>query len=79
MPPYQGNVEPLTHKLDLREFFEYFDDENPYHLAAVSELMRVINNADPEILSSRSDWFHTWTWGGKRKDLRMRNESIVLE
>jgi hypothetical protein len=79
MPPYQGNVEPLTHNLDLRDFFDYYDDGNPYHLSAVGELMDAINKADPSILDSRSDWFHTWTWGGKREHLRSRTDLITSE
>ena len=79
MPPYQGIVEELKHPLDLRTFFEYFDDGDPYHLSAVGELMEAINKADPSILDSSADWFNTWKWGGKRKDLRRHNESIVLE
>ena len=79
MPPYQGDVKPLTHNLDLRDFFDYYDDGNPYHLSAVGQLMEAINKADPTILDSRSDWFNTWKWGGKRKDLRTHNESIAWE
>lgn len=66
MSPYQGNVPPIRHKLDLRSFFEYYDDEDPYHLSAVSQLIEAINKADPTILDSDADWFKTWTWGGKR-------------
>ena len=79
MPPYQGDVEELKHPLDLRKFFDYYDDGDPYHLSAVGMWMEAINKADPSILDSSADWFETWKWGGKRKDLRTPSEWIALE
>ena len=56
-------------KVDLRDCFEAFDRDDPYHLCAAGELYSLIRETNPEILDSETDWFQTWKWGGKR-DLR---------
>ena len=68
MAPYQGNVTPLTHQLDLVEFFEFYDGDS-HQTAAINELARAINALDPNLLESNAEWYKTWTWcvGGKRK------------
>ncbi len=68
MAPYQGNVTPITHQLDLLEFFEFYDGDS-HQAAAVNELARAINALDPKLLESNAEWYKTWTWcvGGKRK------------
>tara|TARA_R100000458_G_C8222227_1_gene206226 strand:+ start:731 stop:922 length:192 start_codon:yes stop_codon:yes gene_type:complete len=55
--------------LDLRDFFEAFDRNDPYMLAAVSKLHCEDARLAPEILEKESEWYETWTIGGKR-DLR---------
>ncbi len=49
--------------LNLIDFFENFDAGNPYMRAAVSELQSSI---PIELLNNNSDWFITWSQGGKR-------------
>ena len=66
MPPYQGMVKPLRHRLHIRDFFEYFDEGCPYHLAALSHLEDQILKADPSILDSESEWFVIWSTSPKR-------------
>ena len=56
-------------KVDLRDCFEAFDRDDPYHLCAAGELYSLIRETNPEILDSENEWFQTWKWGGKR-DLR---------
>ena len=62
------NQEHLEHssELDLREFFDAYDRDNPYMISAVQELYELISKKAPEVLSRDTEWFHTWTWGGKR-------------
>ena len=56
----QGRV---VFPLDLRDFFEYYDDGDPYHKAAISQL----NEAMPkELLTSTAEWFQVWSQGGRR-------------
>ena len=49
--------------LDLREFFEYYDSGDPYHAAAVTELMEAMPD---ELLNSSAYWFQTWSQAGRR-------------
>ena len=53
-------------KLDLRDFFEAFDREDPYMLAAVSELYGELSDRVPTVLDSEASWYQTWKYGGKR-------------
>jgi hypothetical protein len=52
--------------LDLRDFFDAFDRGDPMMLAAISELQSEIKKVAPELLAKDSNWYRTWTWGGKR-------------
>ena len=56
----QGGV---TFPLYLRDFFEYYDDGDPYHNAAISKLHEAMPK---ELLTSTAEWFHTWSQGGRR-------------
>ena len=56
-----------THPLHIRDFFEHFDPGDPYQLSSLTELQEAIQNADPSILRSDADWYHSWKWGGKRE------------
>ena len=93
MPPYQGNVEELTHRLRLIDFFTYYDEDS-HQCAAIQRLEDAINKADPSILESTAEWYKDWTYcvGGKRnsevrrrvfyddvEDLRLQAELIGLE
>ncbi len=49
--------------LNLIDFFEKFDSDNPYMRAAISELQ---SSMPKELLGTESDWFITWTQAGKR-------------
>lgn len=55
-----------TYPLYIRDFFEHFDNKDPYHLSSLSELHDAIKEADPSILESKADWFKTWSQGGRR-------------
>ena len=50
--------------LDLLSFFEHVDLGNPYCLAAISNLQGEM--AKHGLLSRDTEWFHTWSQGGKR-------------
>tara|TARA_R100000781_G_C4004797_1_gene101568 strand:+ start:288 stop:497 length:210 start_codon:yes stop_codon:yes gene_type:complete len=50
--------------LELLPFFEHVDLGNPYCLAAISNLQGEM--AKHGLLSRDSEWFHTWSQGGKR-------------
>ena len=53
----------ITFPLYLRDFFEHYDEGDPYHNAAISTL----HDAMPkELLTSTAEWFHTWSQGGRR-------------
>ena len=53
-------------KVDLRDFFEAFDRDDPYMLAAVSELYGELSDKATELLNSETNWYQTWKNGGKR-------------
>mgnify|MGYP003143139837 CR=1 FL=1 len=66
--------------LDLRDFFDAYDRGDPMMLAAVSELHSEIKRVAPELLAKDSNWFKTWTWGGKRDlltGLQSRNDKFI--
>ena len=74
MPPYRIGVKPLTHKLELHDFFEYYEALS-HQVAAINELQRRINDLDPSLLQSNSEWFLTWQVAGKKKrSLRRHSE-----
>ncbi len=50
----------------IRDFFEYFDRSDPYHLSSLSELQSAIEKADPSILSTKAEWFRTWSQAGRK-------------
>ena len=52
--------------LDLRDFFDAYDRGDPHMLAAVSELHGELLKVAPELLRKDTNWYKTWTWGGKR-------------
>lgn len=52
-------VFPLT----LLEFFENFDPDDPYHLAAVSNLQ---TSMPDHLLRSDAEWFHVWSQSGRK-------------
>ena len=52
--------------LDLRDFFEAFDRNDPYMLSAISELHGEVLRIAPELLRKDASWYKTWEWGGKR-------------
>lgn len=57
-------------KLYIRDFFEYFDPQCPYHLSSMAELQDAIDAADPTILRSDANWFMIWATSGKRHEQR---------
>jgi hypothetical protein len=40
----------------LRDFFRYFNPENPKHLAAVDLLQEHVTKADPSLMTDQADW-----------------------
>ena len=62
----EGQQFKQERRLIIRDFFEHFDPGCPYQLSSLGELQEAIEKADPSILSRDADWFHTWSWGGKR-------------
>lgn len=40
----------------LRDFFKYFDPENPKHLEAVDLLQEHVAQADPSLMTDKADW-----------------------
>ena len=50
--------------LELLPFFEHVDLGNPYCLAAISALQGEMRRHG--LLSRDSEWFQTWSQGGKR-------------
>ena len=52
--------------LDLRDFFDAYDRGDPYMRAAISQLHCKLMSQAPELLTEDSNWFQTWTLGGKR-------------
>ncbi len=53
----------MRNNLNLIEFFEHFDEGDPYMRAAVSELQESM----PEgLLKTSSDWFITWSQARKK-------------
>ena len=57
----------MPYKLVIRDFFEHFDKECPYHCSSMTELQEAIDKADPTILQSDAEWFFTWSQSGKRE------------
>lgn len=42
--------------INLQNFFTYFDEKNPKHVAAVAELQKEINSLKPELLTNNTNW-----------------------
>lgn len=53
----------MRDNLNLIEFFEHFDEGDPYMRAAVSELQ---DNMPNELLQKQSSWFLTWSQARKK-------------
>ena len=72
MSPYymDKDIQPVTHRLDLADFFIHFDGDSHQH-AAIIELERALRRLDPSLLESSAEWYRMWTWcvGGKRDSL----------
>lgn len=47
-------------KIDLHNFFKYYDDKNPKHVAAVEQLEKALSNKAPEELTDNSQWVLTY-------------------
>jgi len=47
-------------RVDLNNFFEYFDSKNPKHVAAVEQLEKVLEQKAPEELEDNSGWVKTF-------------------
>jgi hypothetical protein len=66
--------------LDIRDFFDAFDRQDPHMLAAISELQSEIRDKCPEVLRKDTNWYKTWTWGGKRDlltGLQVHNDKFI--
>jgi hypothetical protein len=42
--------------IDLHNFFEYFDKNNPKHVAAVEELEKTLSKKAPEEMQDGANW-----------------------
>ena len=47
-------------RVDLNNFFKYYDDKNPKHRAAVDDLERLLNDKAPELLDDTSNWIRIY-------------------
>ena len=70
MCPYRIEVKELTHKLELHDFFEYYEQLS-HQIAAINELQEAINKADPTILQSDAQWYETWRVDGKMQSMQV--------
>ena len=43
-------------KIDLHNFFKYYDEKNPKHVAAVEELEKTLDNKAPEEMEDSANW-----------------------
>jgi hypothetical protein len=43
-------------QIELQNFFKYFDEKNPKHVAAVDDLERLLLEKAPELLEDNSNW-----------------------
>jgi hypothetical protein len=43
-------------QIDLHNFFKYFDEKNPKHVAAVEELEKTLSKKAPEEIQDESNW-----------------------
>jgi predicted chitinase len=43
-------------KINLYDFFRYFDEKNPKHRAAAEDFQRLLNEKAPELLEDTSNW-----------------------
>lgn len=43
-------------KIDLQNFFKFYDEKNPKHRAAVDDLVRVLGEKAPELLQDDANW-----------------------
>lgn len=43
-------------KINLHDFFKYYDPKNPKHVAAVEQLIVDIEKLNPELLDDKSNW-----------------------
>ena len=53
----------MKDNLNLIDFFEHFDEGDPYMRAAISELQ---DNMPEKLLERSSDWFVTWSQARKK-------------
>ena len=53
----------MKNNLNLIDFFEHFDEGDPYMRAAISELQE---SMPKDLLDSNSDWFVTWSQARKK-------------
>lgn len=47
-------------RVDLNNFFKYYDDKNPKHRAAVDDLERLLFENAPELLDDTSNWIRIY-------------------
>ncbi len=43
-------------RIDLHNFFQYYDPKNPKHVAAVEELEKVLAQKEPDLLEDDANW-----------------------
>ena len=43
-------------KVDLHNFFQYYDPKNPKHVAAVEQLEKDLEKTQPDLIQDESNW-----------------------
>lgn len=43
-------------QIDLHNFFKFYDENNPKHVEAVHDLVRVLEEKEPELLQDQANW-----------------------
>lgn len=60
-------------KIDLHNFFKHYDPQNIKHVAAVSDLVRLLEEKAPELLDDSSNWVRIY-----RTRAEFQNKGILL-
>lgn len=47
-------------QIDLHNFFKFYDEKNPKHVAAIEELEKRILLKDPDLMQDNSNWVQTY-------------------
>lgn len=62
-------------QIELQNFFKYFDENNPKHVAAVDDLERVLLEKEPELLEDFANWVRIY----RSKNTSPEPKGILLD